>query len=208
MDITGLPLELAIIDTLSRCAAGDDENSSKDMGRFVKNVEKLLQTLEAHVLLVHHTPVSDTGRPQGWGGVLAGVSTHMRMEESGAVRSLIVETPNNSEEGERVAFTLKSIELGVDATTGIVTTAPVVVPVESAPTRAEKPKQKLTPQLATALTALCSMCAEHGSHQACMPGAVVGVPMGGVEMGRPCCTEETFQTTSTATRIFTTSSSR
>ncbi len=47
--------KLVIIDTLARCFVGGDENSSKDMGALVANVEKLQAALGATILVIHHS---------------------------------------------------------------------------------------------------------------------------------------------------------
>ncbi len=44
-----------IIDTLSRCMVGGDENNQKDMGLFVYGCEQIQQTLDCTVIIIHHT---------------------------------------------------------------------------------------------------------------------------------------------------------
>lgn len=46
---------LIIVDTLARCFVGGEENSSKDMGRFVAACDQLRNETGATVLVVHHT---------------------------------------------------------------------------------------------------------------------------------------------------------
>lgn len=47
---------LIVVDTLARCAVGLDENSSKDMGLFVRGLDKIRDSMNAGtVLAVHHT---------------------------------------------------------------------------------------------------------------------------------------------------------
>lgn len=45
---------LIVIDTQARVTVGADENSARDMGRFVAEADKLRQASKACVLLVHH----------------------------------------------------------------------------------------------------------------------------------------------------------
>lgn len=47
--------QLVIIDTLARSAVGVDENSNKEMGEFVAACDYIRNTMEAAVLVVHHT---------------------------------------------------------------------------------------------------------------------------------------------------------
>lgn len=44
-----------VIDTVARCMIGGDENSTKDMGMFISNVDDMMRELNCGVLLVHHT---------------------------------------------------------------------------------------------------------------------------------------------------------
>jgi RecA-family ATPase len=46
---------LVVIDTLSRCFVGEDENSAKSMSRLIAAVDRLRGETGATVLLVHHT---------------------------------------------------------------------------------------------------------------------------------------------------------
>jgi len=47
--------QMIIVDTVGRCMVGADENSTRDMGLFVGACDKLIHTLGAGVLAIHHT---------------------------------------------------------------------------------------------------------------------------------------------------------
>jgi hypothetical protein len=47
---------MVVIDTQARVTTGAEENSSKDMGRFVDSLETLRRSSAATFLIVHHTP--------------------------------------------------------------------------------------------------------------------------------------------------------
>jgi hypothetical protein len=49
-----LEADFIVIDTQARCTVGFEENSAKDMGRFVDALEKLRESTRACVLTVHH----------------------------------------------------------------------------------------------------------------------------------------------------------
>jgi hypothetical protein len=51
-----LTADLLILDTQARVTVGAEENSSKDMGRFVDNLEKIRRHTSACVMPVHHEP--------------------------------------------------------------------------------------------------------------------------------------------------------
>lgn len=46
---------IVIIDTMARSMVGSDENSTRDMGLFVQACEKVKQTLDCAVMVIHHT---------------------------------------------------------------------------------------------------------------------------------------------------------
>lgn len=54
-DVQSYKPAMIVIDTVARCMAGGDENSTKDMTQFVDQVERARRMMSAGVLLVHHT---------------------------------------------------------------------------------------------------------------------------------------------------------
>src|SRR5258708_21582640 len=52
---------LIILDTLSRCMVGGDENSSKDMGLFVEACAEIQRATGATILVIHHTGKNGIG---------------------------------------------------------------------------------------------------------------------------------------------------
>ena len=46
---------MIVVDTLARSFVGKDENSSTDMGMFVRNVDLLIERYDCTVLVVHHS---------------------------------------------------------------------------------------------------------------------------------------------------------
>ena len=63
--IYNLHPDLVVIDTLARCTLGGDENSAKDMGRFVNACDKIRETTGAAVLVVHHTGKNENKGARG-----------------------------------------------------------------------------------------------------------------------------------------------
>jgi hypothetical protein len=49
------PPRLIVVDTMARCMVGGDENSAKDVGRFIDAVDELRTAHGAATLVVHHT---------------------------------------------------------------------------------------------------------------------------------------------------------
>jgi AAA domain len=140
-DMTGHNAVLLVIDTLSRALCGGDENSSKDIGALVNATSRLQIETKAHVLWIHHMPHdSASERLRGHGALLGALDTTVHIVKTAdGTRTATVVKANDSQEGERVAFTLESETIGEDVD-GTPTTAPVVVPVDVALVRTAKAK--------------------------------------------------------------------
>jgi hypothetical protein len=151
-EATGQPVVLIILDTLSRALCGGDENSPKDMGAIVNATSILQERTKAHVLWVHHMPLDGGERLRGHGALLGALDTTVHVTKAGTVRTATVAKANDSEEGERIAFTLDSVVIGRDGETD--TTAPIVVPVEGSAAAAPQKTRKLSDRNKLALAAL------------------------------------------------------
>jgi hypothetical protein len=128
-EATTEPVVLIVIDTLSRALCGGDENSPKDMGAIVNATSRLQEATKAHVLWVHHIPQDGSERMRGHGALLGALDTTILVEKASAsYRTATVIKANDSEEGERIAFSLESVVIGGEGENE--TTAPVVVPAE------------------------------------------------------------------------------
>ena len=150
---TGDDVVLIVIDTISRAMAGGDENSSKDMGAIVAATSRLQAETKAHVLWIHHMPQDGAERLRGHGALLGAMDTTVHVE-SGDVKSATVVKANDSEEGEKVVFTLESVTIGPE------TTAPVVVPADPALAQPTGTKRRLSPRSRRAFGG-----PERGNHQ-------------------------------------------
>ncbi len=65
VDEHGQP-KLLVIDTLARCFGDGDENSTRDMGRFVSAVDRELRNrYGCAILIVHHSGLADKNRSRG-----------------------------------------------------------------------------------------------------------------------------------------------
>ena len=155
-DETDQKVVLVIIDTISRALSGGDENSSKDMGAIVATTAHLQAATGAHIAWVHHVPIDAKERLRGHGALLGALDTTINVEKlNSGLRTATVIKANDSEEGERIAFTLESVEIGPE------TTAPVVVPFEGDPPR-QAPSRKLPARYKLALENLTDLIADRG----------------------------------------------
>lgn len=56
-----LGIKLIVLDTLSQCSRGADENSSKDMGIVMSNAQRIAHETGAAVLIIHHSRKDGNG---------------------------------------------------------------------------------------------------------------------------------------------------
>jgi hypothetical protein len=151
-DRTGQAVRLIVIDTASRALAGGDENGPIDMGRFVANLAKVQHETGAHIMVLHHVPV-DGNRMRGHTALLAACDTTIRIEKIGTVRAASIEKTNDGADGEQVAFTIESVDLGHHPETGETTTAPICIPAAGDVPQPAK-RQKITKAARLTLSAL------------------------------------------------------
>jgi hypothetical protein len=118
-----------IIDTLTRVFGGGDQNASKDMTKFVSSCDEILMETKAHVTAIHHSSWSGD-RGKGAIDLDGAVDASFMVKKSGGSYKLVCDGTNDGEEGEVLAFAMKSVGLGVDED-GEPTTAPVVLKVAS-----------------------------------------------------------------------------
>lgn len=157
---TSLPVNLIVVDTLSRVLSGGDENSPKDMGSLVAALAHIQDATGAHVLGLHHVP-HEANRMRGHGALLAACDATVRVEKLTAVRVATLEKSNDAIEGAKLAFNLDSVELHRDADTGEITSAPVVVPCDAAAYELPRTK-KLGNRQRLAFETLSNCVLDHG----------------------------------------------
>lgn len=73
---------LIIIDTLARNFGDGDENSSRDMGKFITNIDEKLKHTGASILIIHHTGHDDKGRARGSSALRASLDVEYSLTRS------------------------------------------------------------------------------------------------------------------------------
>jgi hypothetical protein len=155
----GCEAGLIIVDTVSRALFGGDENSPKDMGQLIANLGQIQGDVEVHLLLIHHQP-QEKERMRGHGALLAAVDTTIHVTENATGRLAEVVKSSDHEEGQRIAFGLKSVTVDHDEH-GDPVAAPVAIEQEL-PVGQSK-KAKLSASSKVALNALCYAILEVGA---------------------------------------------
>lgn len=84
------PLRLIVIDTLNQTAAGADENSAKDMGRYIASMKLLRNATGAAVVVVHHSGKDLSKGMRGSTALLGAMDTTVEVERATDGRSIKV----------------------------------------------------------------------------------------------------------------------
>jgi hypothetical protein len=106
---------LVVIDTLSRALAGGDENSSTDMGTFIRHVDKIREHCQCHLMIVHHSGKDRARGMRGWSGMLAALDTEIEIvrEDQAVVGTLFVTNQRDMECLDPMRFALKEVAIGL-----------------------------------------------------------------------------------------------
>ncbi|MBB5664761.1 hypothetical protein GGE68_002958 [Rhizobium leguminosarum] len=164
--ITGMPCVWVIIDTLTRVFGAGDQNASKDMTRFVQSCDHILAETKAHVTAIHHSAWSGE-RGKGAIDLDGAVDASFMVKKDGNKHRLVCDGTNDGEEGDVLAFTMQSVDIGQDED-GEPTTAPVVVPADGEPDGSAMVKKAISKQANAALAVLSELLASSGTES---PGA-------------------------------------
>lgn len=113
--LTGLKVELIIIDTVARAMAGANENAPDAMSEFVRHVDALRHKTDAHVALCHHTGKDPTKGARGHSSLLGALDTEFEIKKGKNGTGFITATAQRDIEDEvKFRFTRKIVTLGVN----------------------------------------------------------------------------------------------
>ena len=154
----GITCRMFVVDTLSRCLAGGDENSPGDMGNFITNCDRIREATGAHIAIVHHTPKAERTTPRGHSSLLGATDVAIKIEKHPDGNTATVEKNKDDEDGWGVSFRLEQVTVGTDEDGDEITSC-VVVEMGEPPPKAPKP---LRGHKARAMEALELALIDHG----------------------------------------------
>lgn len=101
------------IDTLATATGGADENSGRDMGAVMANVDRINKECGCHVCLVHHMNAGGT-KLRGHTSIYANIDQviFVTRDEATKVRTAVLDKQKDDEDGGRIRFELASVEIG------------------------------------------------------------------------------------------------
>jgi len=115
---TGQDLKLIILDTLARCYGGNDENSSRDMGAFIKGCDTIKQLTGATVLVVHHSGKNVDSGGRGSSSLPAALDVEYRVSRNGEGEQALVLTCSKMKDAEQPdtkVYDLTSVHIRTDS---------------------------------------------------------------------------------------------
>ncbi|WP_172332465.1 helicase RepA family protein [Mangrovicoccus sp. HB161399] len=153
------PPRLIVLDTLARSMGDGDENTAKDMGAFIRNLDLIRAATGAHVMVIHHSGKDTSKGARGSNSLRAAVDTEIELTRSGDVVMAETKKQRDMPTDKVFAYTLKSVPLGRDEDGDLVTSAVVQPsdPVKKAP--------RLSGQQSIAMQALDDAVANHGERK-------------------------------------------
>jgi hypothetical protein len=107
------PLRLVVIDTLNQTAAGADENSAKDMGRYIASMKRIRDETGATVVVVHHSGKDPGKGMRGSSSLLGAMDTTVEVDRDKDRRAITV-TVHKQKDAEReppMRFNLERVDL-------------------------------------------------------------------------------------------------
>lgn len=163
------PLSLIFVDTLNRAMGGGDENSSEDMGAFIRACDKIREATGATVVVVHHLNASGT-RERGHTSFKGALDFMLTVEKGEGGNSWRITKQKDGEDGATFGFALRSVTVGVDDDGDDITSC-IVEPAETDAETAQKASRKLPTSAAIAYRLLVDCINDRGR----------GVPIQGLQ---------------------------
>ncbi len=123
---------LVVVDTLARAFAGGNENDNRDMGGFVKNVDRIRRALGTAVLIVHHAGKNAAAGARGHSSLRAATDTEIEIVNgTDGSREIRITKQRDLEAGPPIRFALLPTELGQDDEGDTVATCTVALEGEA-----------------------------------------------------------------------------
>lgn len=157
---TGLDFKLIVVDTVARVMGGGDENSAKDVGLLVANLDRLRTETGAAVIGVHHAGKDSSKGARGSSALRAAVDLEIEVVGLSGTRSASITKSREGEIGAEFPFDLLPVEIAHDDD-GEPITSCVAMPAEAA-TTSRKGGRKLPPRMKKALDILLDGIATQG----------------------------------------------
>lgn len=154
---------LVVIDTTARVIPGLEENSAKDMGRFIESADYIARELRCMVLLVHHSGKNADAGMRGSSALYGACDAVWSISNENGVRTVTLAKSKDGADNLAWSFSLAVVEIGTDDDGEPITTCVVENVTGPSFGGAAKPK-RLTypPSLKLLMAAFTAALADHG----------------------------------------------
>lgn len=105
---------LLVLDTLARVLVGGDENATRDMSAFVRNIDRLREEADVHVAVVHHGG-HQGNHARGSIALVGAADLVVKVEKLHGANVATVTHAKDDESGMGLAFTMGVVDLKPDA---------------------------------------------------------------------------------------------
>jgi hypothetical protein len=140
----GQPRAIAL-DTLARCMGEGDENTARDMGRFVTRCSIIERHFGCLVVAVHHMGKNPAAGGRGSNALNGATDVTLTVEKGDAYSTVCIDEMKDGPEGQQWRFRLASVDLGKTSDTPTETmseTSTCIVELLSEPTHAKPAETK------------------------------------------------------------------
>lgn len=120
---------IIIVDTLARSMLGADENSSRDMGRFVAACEQIQHYFDCAVMIVHHTNKGGVAE-RGSGALRGGADSMIKLTDEDDLIRVECDKSKDAKEFEPKYMKLLPVDIGMQDVDGNKIMPPVIVDAE------------------------------------------------------------------------------
>jgi hypothetical protein len=134
-----------VLDTLARCMGAGDENSARDMGRFVNRCTEIEKRYGCVVVVVHHVGKDPNRGGRGSNALNGAADVTMLVQKLAAFSRVRIEEMKDGAEGQEWRFRLVPYQLNETSETSTETaaeTSTCVVELLSEPSQAKPPASK------------------------------------------------------------------
>lgn len=159
-------LRLVIIDTLARCFGGGDENSARDMNRFVQGATLLAKETGAAVLVIHHTGKDEGRGARGSNSLKAAADTEISCGGEYPFVRLTCEKQKDAEPFDELELVLRQVKIGNDRTSCVMRlkTAEELLKLPPSSVLGKRARNKSSPKKEAELEQMVAVIPAEGLH--------------------------------------------
>ena len=117
---------LIVIDTMARCLVDADENSAKDVGRFINGLDQIRKKTRATTLVVHHS-AKKSPYERGSSALRAAADTMMSLSKKEGVITLECDKQKDAEEFDAMAMELSPVQLDDGASSCVLERTDIII---------------------------------------------------------------------------------